>query len=136
MATGLTANPDHTDMTNYYLEMGVLGGLVMMILFIAILAAAFSAVGKALDSHQEAPVEDQFLIWTLGAILFGHAVTFFSISYFDQTVVFLYLILAAIGSLRAGYEPVTAAEANESGGFPNAPHADLNETDPVSPQSI
>jgi hypothetical protein len=48
------------------------------------------------------------MIWTLGAILFGHAATWMSVSYFDQTVVFLYLILAAIGAVSA--LPFQAAE--------------------------
>jgi hypothetical protein len=99
MPTGITANPDSTDITNYYLWMGVWGGLLLMLLFVSVLVAAFVTVGKALRANENAPVEDQLLIWTLGAILFGHATTFISISYFDQTVVFLYLVLAAIGSL-------------------------------------
>ncbi len=54
--------------------------------------------GNAVES--KCPGRDQlFLMWTLGAILFGHAITWMSISYFDQSVVFLFLLLAAIGSL-------------------------------------
>ena len=101
MPTGIQANEVHTDITNYYIVMGVIGGLPLMLLFIWVLLAAFRAVGRALQSYQDEPTGQQFLMWTLGAILFGHAVTFMSIPYFDQTVVFLYLLLASIGSLQA-----------------------------------
>jgi hypothetical protein len=100
MLTGITADPNHTDMTNYYLQMGVWGGLVLMLLFMWLLVAAFVRIGIALRASQGAPRSDQFVIWTLGAILFGHATAFWSISYFDQTIVFLCLVLACIGSLR------------------------------------
>jgi hypothetical protein len=99
MPTGITADPNHTDMTNYYLQMGVWGGLPLILLFVWMLVAAFVRTGKALRANEGASLYQQFLIWALGAILFGHAVAFWSISYFDQTIVFLCLVLACIGSI-------------------------------------
>jgi O-antigen ligase len=99
MESGITADPNHTDMTNYYLQMGVWGGLPLMILFMWLIVAAFLRISQALRVRKGAPLSDQFVIWTLGAILFGHATAFWSISYFDQTIVFLCLVLACIGSL-------------------------------------
>lgn len=101
MPTGVYWNPNHTDITNHYLAMGVWGGMPLLLLFIGILWAAFKAVGNALEVTWEQPVEEQFLIWTLGATLFGHAASFLSVSYYDQSVVFLYLLLANIGCLQA-----------------------------------
>jgi len=94
-------NKSNTDITNYYIRMGVWGGLLLMFIFIAILYAAFAAIGRTLRSSEAAPFEFRFLYWVLGSILFGHAVTFFSVSYFDQTVVFFYMLLAVIGSISA-----------------------------------
>ncbi|MEA3146426.1 MAG: hypothetical protein QOI53_1925 [Verrucomicrobiota bacterium] len=99
MESGITADPNHTDMTNYYLQMGVWGGLPLMILFMWLIVAAFLRISQALRVRKGAPLADQFVIWTLGAILFGHATAFWSISYFDQTIVFLCLVLACIGSI-------------------------------------
>ncbi len=113
MPTGIPANPNHTDITNHYIAMGVMGGLPLMLLFMWILFVAFAGIGKLLKSYENAPVEQRFLIWTLGATLFGHATTFFSISYFDQANVFLYLLLANIGTLLAvqpSLAPVTSSE--------------------------
>jgi hypothetical protein len=106
MPTGVYWNPNHTDITNHYLQMGVWGGLPLMLLFIAVIWAAFTAVGRALEATEEGPAEQQFLIWGLGATLFGHATNFVSVSYYDQTIVFFYLLLATIGCLEA----VTSSE--------------------------
>ncbi|MCI0591399.1 MAG: hypothetical protein L0Y67_07350 [Gammaproteobacteria bacterium] len=100
MPTGIHANAIHTDITNHVLGMGVMGGLPLMFLFIMTLVAAFCAVGRALRENESASIEHLFLIWTLGAILFGHVMNFFSISLFDQSVVFFYLVLAAIGAVQ------------------------------------
>jgi hypothetical protein len=99
MASGVSWSENHVDITNYYIRMGVDGGLPLMLLFIYILVVAFRMVGVALCDSQGEPFEHQYMIWTLGAILFGHAATWMSVSYFDQTVVFLYLILAAISAV-------------------------------------
>jgi hypothetical protein len=99
MQSGIAADPNHTDMTNYFLQIGVWGGLPLMLLFVSMLVVAFRRIGKALRANQGAPPSSQFLIWALGSILFAHTTTFWSISYYDQTIVFLCLVLACIGSL-------------------------------------
>jgi hypothetical protein len=102
MPTGVSWSPNHTDITNHYISMGVLGGLPLMLLFIAVLAKGFSFVGSTLRQESDHPSESRFMLWALGASLFAHAATFISVSYFDQSFVFLYLTLAAIGSARYG----------------------------------
>ena len=101
IAYGVPWSADHIDITNHYIKMGVVGGLPLMLLFVAALIVGFSFVGRAVQVYEGAPFEKQFMIWTLGAILFGHAVTFLSVSYFDQSIVFFLLVLSAIGSLPA-----------------------------------
>jgi hypothetical protein len=97
---GVSWSKDHADITNHYLRMGVDGGLPLMLLFIAILAKGFSYVGRTLRLIPESSPQSRFMIWALGASLFAHAATFISVSYFDQSFVFIYLTLAAIGSLK------------------------------------
>lgn len=99
MATGVSWTPDHTDITNHYILVGVWGGLPLMILFIFILSKGFSYIGDMIKIEANQNPQVQFLIWTLGAALFTHAATMISVSYFDQSFIFLYLTLAAIGSL-------------------------------------
>jgi hypothetical protein len=104
MATGIPANDIHTDITNHFLQMGVWGGLPLLILFVVMLRAAFRAVGRALGENEGRSPERSFLVWTLGAMLFGQVINFWSISLFDQSVSFFYLLLATIGAVRL---PVT-----------------------------
>ena len=98
MPTGVSWSPDHTDITNHYIKMGVVGGLPLMILFIITLAKGFSYVGKTLQRTQHLAPHSAFLVWSLGASLFANAATMISVSYFDQSFLFLYLTLAAVGS--------------------------------------
>ncbi len=105
----VTWSENHTDITNHYLQMGVTGGLPLMLLFIAILAKGFSFVGQTQQKRAGLPPENLFIIWTFGASLFAHSTTFISVSIFDQSFVFLYLTLAAIGTAWSGI--VVAPEA-------------------------
>jgi hypothetical protein len=101
MATGVSYSVDHTDITNHYLHYGVWAGLPLMFIFICMLWVAFRYVGQSLRLRTQAPFAEQFLIWSLGAGLLSHAVTCLSVAYYEQSVMFLYLNLAAIGSLHA-----------------------------------
>lgn len=102
MSYGVGWSSDHIDITNYYVNMGVYGGLPLMFLFIAVLAKGFSSVGAVTSrsAGSPGPSDACFTTWALGAALFTHAATFISISYFDQSVVFLYLVLAATAVAR------------------------------------
>lgn len=101
MATGVSYSVDHTDITNHYLYYGVWGGLPLMTLLVIAFYVAFRYVGQSLRLRAEATTAEQFMIWSLGSALFSHLVTCFSVAYFDQSVMFLYLNFAAIGSLHA-----------------------------------
>jgi hypothetical protein len=122
MPYGIAWSERHSDITNHYLAMGVVGGLPLMLLFIAILIKGFSFVGKMLRQAKDLPQESQFFIWAFGASLFTHAVTFMSVSYFDQSVVFLYLTLGAIGSMSS--TAVTARCREQSTNVPFTLSAD------------
>jgi hypothetical protein len=110
MPTGVSWSPDHTDITNHYLKMGVWGGLPLMFLFIACLAKAFSFVGQILKHLKDQSPQKSFLVWSLGASLFAHAATMISVSYFDQSFLFLYLVLASIGSIYSQNKDEIAVE--------------------------
>lgn len=108
MATGNHANTRHTDITNHLLGEGVLGGMPLMIVFIAIVAYSFRDAGRALAQHAKAPVPQQALIWGVGSLLFGYFMNFWTISLFDQSVMFLYLVFASIQSIVRSGAPASA----------------------------
>jgi hypothetical protein len=78
----------------------VMGGMPLLLLFVWVLIVSFTYIGKALRRTRHAAQRDQFLVWVLGATLFGHVTTFFSISYYAQATLFLYFLLASIGSVE------------------------------------
>ena len=99
---------DETDITNHYIRMAVWGGLPMLLLFVWSLVIAFDMVTKILRADKNVPGRYQFLMWTLGCILFGHVTAMVSVSYFDQSVFYLYFVLAAIATVQT--VPVVVAE--------------------------
>ena len=88
------------DVTNQYLLMGVTGGIVTMLLFIAIIVIAFREVGRLWRSHANHPFK-LALSWALGVSLFVHCVMFIGVSYFGQIYLIWYLLLAMIGSMSS-----------------------------------
>ena len=104
MPTGVSWSPNHTDITNYYLQLGVDGGLPLMLLFIAMLVVGFRTVGDVVAGDSQREGSRGFFAWALGASLFGHTATGISVSYFDQSFAFVYLTLAAIATVSGAKE--------------------------------
>ena len=98
IAYGVGWSKNHVDITNHYVKMGVIGGLPLLLAFIGVLVCAFTSLGRVMRAMAQGGTEQRFMCWVLGAILFGHAVTFLSISYFDQSIVFFLMLLSCIGS--------------------------------------
>jgi hypothetical protein len=89
--------------------LGVMGGLPLLFLHIAILGTAFSYVGRGVAAGE--PAKQRFMLWALGCALVAHVVSTISVSYFDQSFLFLYLTLAAIGSAHGATQAAAAAQA-------------------------
>ena len=89
---------NHTDVTNYYVAYAIMGGLPGVILLITIFWKSFKCVGNVVEEVSRDDPGGAFLVWCFGASLFSHAVTGISVSYFDQSVIFVWLDVAIIGS--------------------------------------
>jgi O-antigen ligase len=108
----VTWNPNHTDITNHYLQMGVLGGLPLMIAFIAILVAALIGIERALPDLRAAGDEREFSAWCVWTSLLVHSVSFISISYFDQSYGCFFLLIGAVTAIRE-WEPESLEEEDD-----------------------
>lgn len=100
MPTGVSWNPNHTDITNYYLHLGVIGGLPLMLALIMIIHLSLR---NLLNHIGIVPGEDkphEFALWCLGTALFAHALSFISISYFDQMYALFYLLVGGIAGIQ------------------------------------
>jgi hypothetical protein len=117
MATGVTWSPNHTDITNHYLMLGVLGGLPLTLLLVFILYKCFSIVGHAVQDADSPWHTHRFFAWGLGASLFAHTVTCVSVSYFDQSFVFLYVSVAAIAALAVQRQVEPSLSSAAAAGF-------------------
>jgi hypothetical protein len=90
-----TWHPFLLDVTNQYVAEGLDGGLLSMVLFIAILGYSFRSVGRV-ACNRDTDRRLRLFAWSLGAALMGHVVSFISVAYFDQNAIVLYLLLASI----------------------------------------
>ncbi len=100
---------DMFDTQNQFVNVGVAGGLVALVFFIATLSRSFSAIGRARwrirgDRHEE------WKAWLLGCSLFANIVAFFGVNYFDQGRMIYFVVLAMI----AGFANQSVAMCTES----------------------
>jgi hypothetical protein len=91
---------DMWDLANQYVAVGETTGLLPFIFFMAIIVYGFKYLGRARRQVSGDRREEHF-VWAVGAALFANVVAFFGISYFDQTMVAWYLLLAIIGGVAA-----------------------------------
>ncbi len=87
-----------SDITNQYVMEGIRGGLLTLLIFLAIVYLTFRQVGPLWRSAQPSRWQ-MALAWSFGAAMFVHATAFFAVSYFGQIIVIWYLLLAMIVSL-------------------------------------
>lgn len=101
MATTLAVSPDSADITNNFVGIGVSGGLITLILFTVVIVYCFKGLGEKLKCSGDDPLSNKFMLWAMGVALFSHIVSFMSVGYFDQIIVFWYLLLASISTASA-----------------------------------
>jgi hypothetical protein len=89
-----------SDVTNQYVLEGVRGGLLTLLLFVALIVLAFKHIG-CLHRTSEAAGQHyaRMLAWGLGVALFVHVTTFFGVSYFGQMIMVWYMTLGMIGGV-------------------------------------
>lgn len=87
---------DMWDTANQYVSVCDSSGLLPFLLFLATIVYGFKYLGRA---RRIAPDRKQKLfLWALGSALFANVVAFIGISYWDQTQVVWYGLLAAISA--------------------------------------
>jgi hypothetical protein len=88
------------DITNQFISVGVHGGLITLIFFIAVIVLCFSKLGLLIEEMENSDlIKNRIIIWAMGAALLSHIVSFMSVSYFDQIIIFWYLLLSMIASV-------------------------------------
>jgi hypothetical protein len=111
---------DAWDLANQYVAVAQTSGLLPLIFFIAMIVFGFRYVGRA---RRACAVHSRsaFYLWALGAALFAHVVSFFGISYWDQTVVGWYALFAMIPAAATVAKPVKPIVAVASASVQSPP---------------
>ncbi|MGA7931547.1 MAG: hypothetical protein WCA20_36820 [Candidatus Sulfotelmatobacter sp.] len=86
---------DMWDAANQYVSTGETSGLLPLIFFLAAVVYCFKYLGKARKAVGN-DVRRAWFLWLLGVALFSNLVAFMGISYYDQTCVYWYAVLAMI----------------------------------------
>jgi hypothetical protein len=111
IAYGIAWSDDMVDITNLYIQMGVRGGLLLMLLFIGIILRSFQTLGRRMAISRETKDQREFALWCIGASLFAHCVNFLTVTYFDQALI---LFCITIGLIPGACSPVVKGRVNET----------------------
>ena len=93
-------NPDNTDIINHYVSEGLEGGLLKLILFVAIIVQCYRVLGRVIGRSRSLTLAKRKWAWAMGVCLTAHCVSFLSVVYFDQIIVMWFWILAAVAALQ------------------------------------
>ena len=96
MAYSLNIDPNSSDITSQYILECVNGGIFKLVLFIIIIVLCFKTIGRTLHSVENEKLAVKITFWSMGVTLLVHTVSFFSVAYFDQIIIFFYMLLAMI----------------------------------------
>jgi hypothetical protein len=86
---------DMWDLANQYVSVAETTGLLSLIFFIATIVYCFKYLGRARKAARN-DYRQAWCLWLLGVAMFSNLIAFLGISYFDQTSIYWYLLLAMI----------------------------------------
>jgi hypothetical protein len=114
------------DMSDQFVAEAETGGLLALILFVALISKCFGRLGTM---RKRVAPERQWLLWCLGSVMLAHIFAYFGVAYWDQTQIWWFAFLAMISA--ATIPPrVPAARARVSAG---ALPVSLPEVEKISP---
>ena len=110
---------DMWDQANQFVSEAETGGLVTLICFILLVSRSFGRLGNA-RKLVEGDRKKEWLLWFLGVALFSHVVSFFGISFNDQSIYAWFALLAIMSAatapiLQVPVTEITAPVANATG---------------------
>ena len=83
------------DLCNQFVAVALSGGLISLILYIAIFSRGFGAIGDA-RKQVNGERDQEWFLWCLGAVLFANMVASFGINYMVQLLLLFFPLLACI----------------------------------------
>lgn len=105
---------DMWDLSNQYVWTADTAGLIPFIAFLAVIVYAFKYLGRTrrLEDEKGNKQQEKF-IWAIAAALFANCVAFFGITYWDQTQVGWYALLAIISTVTYSCRQTSTAQVSK-----------------------
>jgi len=107
---------DMWDMANQYVAIADNSGLLCLILFLVMIIYCFKYLGNARKAAGE-DSDDAWFFWLLGVALFANMIAFLGISYFDQTFITWYALIAMIVAATGAPKKAVAVEPERAASF-------------------
>ena len=99
---GVPWSANHADITNYFIKMGVLGGLPVLLAFVLILVAVFGAIQQALRRYRDMGLEaSERRAWCVISALAALTLSFIGVTPYDQSMALYFILFAMAPTVRA-----------------------------------
>ena len=121
---------DMWDLSDQFVAEAETGGLVALVCFIAIISRGFGRLGTT-RKLVEGDRRQEWLCWSLGAVMFSNILAYFGTAYWDQTIFWWFAFLAMVSAATILREtiPEAAQEAQPAAAAgPVHPFAPVDES--------
>ncbi len=96
---------DMWDQSNQFVAEGETGGLVTLVCFITMISRSFGKLGTM---RKRVERKEQWLFWSLGAVMLAHIFAYFGVAYWDQTQIWWFAFLAMISAATVATQKAPA----------------------------
>jgi hypothetical protein len=104
---------DMWDQANQFVSEAESGGLATLFCFVLLVSRSFGRIGSA-RKLVDGDRKKEWLLWLLGVVLFSHVVSFFGISFSDQSTYAWFALLAMISAATAAILQSHSSVVHES----------------------
>lgn len=104
---------DMWDLCNQFVVAALTGGLVTLVVYIAIFKRSFAAIGRA-RKRVSGDRTQEWLLWCMGSALFANVVASFGINYMVHLMMCLFSLLACISVMTSEARRLTVRNAEVS----------------------
>jgi hypothetical protein len=100
------------DITNHFIFTSIEGGLLAMILYIALITKGFKIAGNCIKQLNE-KINIQKFIWAIATVLLAEIISFFGVSYFGNFIFFNYMLFGIFAFFSNYYLKDTVGSLTE-----------------------
>jgi hypothetical protein len=117
MPYGVPWSNNHADITNYFLKMGVLGGLPLLFAFLGVVVSAFATLGADLRYFGESNASAaEWQVWCLLVGFSALCFSFIGVAPYDQSTLYYFMLLATVPLMRSAWAGSISEQQPESSG--------------------